>query len=231
MLLSFIVRRGVCELTTKNYNKFFLTAIAHLDEKGWSAANLASFHLAQKSETGRFPRDDEFERKWLNSKAYIVLQPARARAVLQEIEIAKRTKFHETNALAPSLTVEHVMPQRWSANWPMADGTKPTSDQTIAALYNTVEDDTPVGRIVSRNRLLQSFGNLTLLTQPLNTSVSNGPYEGKRAALQDHSLLVLNREVTAQQTWNEDTIAARGESLFAVAKTIWEMPTEKAVSS
>jgi uncharacterized protein with ParB-like and HNH nuclease domain len=155
MLLSFIVRRAVCELTTKNYNKFFLTVIAHLDEKGWSTSHLANFLLAQKSETGRFPRDDEFERKWLSSKAYVVLQPARARAVLQEIELVKRTKYHETTTLAPSLTVEHVMPQQWEAHWPMADGSKPTSDQAFAARYNTVEDDTPVGRIVRRNRLMQ----------------------------------------------------------------------------
>ncbi|CAE7499035.1 unnamed protein product, partial [Symbiodinium sp. CCMP2456] len=82
---------------------------------------------------------------------------------------------------------------------------------------------------------MQSFGNLTLLTQPLNTAVSNGPYKdwtndkgqsvkGKRTALQDHSLLVMNREITTQETWDEATIAARGESLFALAKTIWKLP-------
>lgn len=80
-LLSFIVRRGVCGLTNKNYNKFFLSLIANLDENGWSVANLVVYLLAQKSETGRFPRDEEFEQKWLNSPAYTVLQPARARAV------------------------------------------------------------------------------------------------------------------------------------------------------
>lgn len=236
MLLSFIVRRGVCELTTKNYNKFFLTVIAHLDENGWSADKIASFLLKQKSETGRFPRDDEFERKWLNSRTYSILQSTRARAVLQEIEVVKRTKFHETTTLAPSLTVEHVMPQQWQSHWPMADGSVPTSEQTLAALHNTLEDETPVGRIVKRNRLVQSFGNLTLLTQPLNTVVSNGPYEdwkngkgklqkGKRSALQDHSLLVMNREITVREKWDEGAIAERGESLFAVAKTIWKLPT------
>jgi hypothetical protein len=71
---------------------------------------------------------------------------------------------------------------------------------------------------------MQSFGNLTLLTKPLNTVVSNGPYAGKRAALQDHSLLVLNREITAHERWNEDIIEARGQSLFAIAKTIWKFP-------
>lgn len=236
MLLSFIVRRGICELTTKNYNKFFLTVLAHLDERGWSAANLAAFLLAQKSESGRFPRDEEFEQKWLNVRAYVALQPARTRAVLQEIEIAKRTKYHETTSLAPSLTVEHIMPRKWNAHWLMPDGSKPTSEQTYAALFNSVEDDTPVGRIVRRDRLIESFGNLTLLTQPLNASVSNGPYKdwindkgepvrGKRTALQDQSLLVMNREVTTHGSWDEDAILARGRSLFVLAKAIWRQPT------
>ena len=224
VLLSFLVRRGVCELTTKNYNKFFLTVIAYLDSKGWSAGNLATFLLQQKSESGRFPRDEEFEQKWLNGRAYTVLQSSKARAVLQEIELAKRTKYHETTTLAPDLTVEHVMPQQWAAHWPMPDGSTPTPDQTLAALFNSVEDDTPIGRIVRRNRLKESFGNLTLLTQPLNSSVSNGPYEGKRAALHDHSLLVLNREIEDCDTWSEDAIIARGKKLFGIAKGIWRLP-------
>jgi hypothetical protein len=224
MLLSFIVRRGVCGLTTKNYNKFFLTLIADLDEKGWSRTNLAGFLLSQKSESGRFPRDEEFEQKWLSSPAYIVLQPSRARAVLEEIEVAKRSKYHETAVLADSLSVEHVLPRNWINHWPMPDGTTPTSDQNIAAMFNSVEDETPIGRIVRRNRLKESFGNLTLLTKPLNSSVSNGPYDAKRAALQEHSLLVLNREITACGTWDEEVIMARGRNLFGLAKEIWKLP-------
>ena len=223
-LLSFIVRRGVCGLTTKNYNKFFPALIADLDENGWSVANQAAYLLAQKSETGRFPRDEEFEQKWLNSPAYTVLQPARARAVLEEIEVAKRTKFHETAALATSLSVEHVMPRNWSTNWPMQDGSTPTADQSYSAIFTSTEDDSPIGRIVRRNRLKESFGNLTLLTKPLNSSVSNGPYEGKRAALQEHSLLVLNREISSHEKWDEDAIIARGKVLFALAKGIWALP-------
>ncbi|MER9124264.1 DUF262 domain-containing HNH endonuclease family protein [Mesorhizobium sp. M0959] len=229
LLLSFIVRRGVCGLTTKNYNKFFLMVIAHLDAKSWSAANLTAYLLAQKSETGRFPREEEFEQKWLSSPVYNVLQPARARAVLEEIEIAKRTTYHETAALSASLSVEHVMPRQWSAHWPMTDGTIPTSAQTYNALFTSTEDDTPIGRIVRRNRLKESFGNLTLLTKPLNSSVSNGPFAGKREALQDHSLLVMNREITAHDTWHEEAIMARGKSLLTLAKTIWKMPAAPSV--
>jgi len=65
---------------------------------------------------------------------------------------------------------------------------------------------------------------LTLLTQPLNSSVSNGPYAGKREALQRHSLLVLNREITESQSWDEATILARSKALLPLALGIWRLP-------
>ncbi|UVF19994.1 DUF262 domain-containing HNH endonuclease family protein [Microvirga terrae] len=224
ILISFIVRRAVCGLTTKNYNKFFLMVIAHLDETEWSMGRLITYLLAQKSESGRFPRDEEFEQKWINNPAYTALQPLRARAVLEEIEIAKRTKFHETAVLAPSLSVEHIMPRGWYAHWPMPDGSKPTSDQVMAAQFTSSEDGAVIGSIVRRNRLKETFGNLTLLTKPLNSSVSNGPFLGKCAALNEHSLLVMNREITAHGAWDEDAIVARGRHLFSLAKEIWKLP-------
>jgi len=213
-LMSFIVRRAVCGLTTKNYNKFFLSMIAHLDEKGWS----------QKSETGRFPRDEEFEKKWLSNAAYTLLQPARTRAVLEEIELKKRTKYHETAALASSLSVEHIMPREWGANWPLPDGSTVTPAQKLQAMFAFTEDDTTTGSVVRRGRLLHSFGNLTLLTKPLNSSVSNGPYATKRDALQEHSLLVLNREVANYPVWDEAAILSRGKLLFELARDIWKVP-------
>jgi hypothetical protein len=224
MLLSFIVRRAVCGLTTKNYNKFFLMAVAQLDKTAWSPETLAKLLMSQKQESGRLPRDEEFMEKWLNSAVYKDLQPARTKAVLQEIELAKRTTYHETDQLALNLTVEHIMPTTWRASWPMLDGYQPTAEECTAAYFSILEDGSLTGRIACRNRLKDSFGNLTLLTQPLNSVVSNGPYDGKRAALRDHSLLVLNREVTQFDEWDESAIGKRGEALFDVAKGIWPLP-------
>lgn len=60
------------------------------------------------------------------------------------------------------------------------------------------EDESVVGQIVRRDRLKHNIGNLTLLTQPLNSKQSHAPWTQKREELQDPehgSLLVLNKEV------------------------------------
>lgn len=224
LLITFIVRRAVCGLTTKNYNKFFLSVIGQLDERGWSRGQLVDVLLSQRSDTARLPRDEEFEQRWLNARAYTLLQPARVRAILEEIEAAKRMKFHETTALAQGLTVEHVLPQQWEKSWAMPDGFKPSQEQVYQAMFFMSEDDSPIGRIVRRNRLKETFGNLTLLTKPLNSSVSNGLYAAKRAALSEHSLLVLNREITQIEDWGEEAIQTRSKALFEAARLIWPVP-------
>ncbi|MEM1040789.1 MAG: DUF262 domain-containing HNH endonuclease family protein [Pseudomonadota bacterium] len=225
ILLAFIVRRAICGLTTKNYNKFFLSVVRHLEANGFTSANLATFLKAQSSESARLPSDAEFERAFTTAPVYGKrLTPFRVRTVLEAIERRKRQKFHETNQLADDLSVEHILPTQWEEHWPLPSGEKPTKNETWQAMFASEENNTRIGEIVRRNRLLNTFGNLTVLTKPLNASVSNGHYKGKRDALTDHSLLVLNREIIKSEEWTEDEIEARGQALLDVAKSIWPYP-------
>lgn len=225
ILLTFIVRRAICGLTTKNYNKFFLSVLRHLEANGFSRENLAKFLSAQTSESARLPTDAEFESSWTSAPVYgRRLTPLRVRTVLEAIERQKRQKFHETDQLAEDLSVEHILPSKWEEHWPLPNGEQPTSDEKWQAMFATEEDETRIGQIVRRNRLVNTFGNLTVLTKPLNASVSNGPYKGKRDALSDHSLLVLNREIIKCKDWDEDSIETRGEKLFEVARDLWPYP-------
>ena len=225
ILLTFIVRRAVCGLTTKNYNKFFLSVLRHLEAKGFSCDSLATFLIGQTSESARFPTDREFERSWTSAPMYgLRLTPLRVRAVLEAIERAKRQKFQETDQLNPNLSVEHILPSDWEEHWPLPDGARPTREENWQAVFSTEENDTRVGQIVRRRRLLNTFGNMTILTKPLNSSVSNGPFSAKREALNDHSLLVMNREITREEEWGEDQITERGEKLFEIVKGLWPYP-------
>jgi hypothetical protein len=158
ILLSFIVRRGVCGLTPKNYNKLFLAAVADLNQQGWSASNLSAFLFRQTADSARWPRDDEFKRHWQGGQTYTQLGPARTRAVLEQLERAKRTRFHETAALKDGLTVEHILPDGWHTHWPLPGNVTPTPDQWLAARWSVNEDDSIVGQVVRRNRLKHNIG-------------------------------------------------------------------------
>ena len=225
ILLTFIVRRAICGLTTKNYNKFFLSVLRHLEAKEFSASSLATFLTRQRSDSARLPTDQEFEQSWTRDPMYGErLSPLRVRVVLEAIERAKRQRYHETDQLSPNLTVEHILPQDWEEHWPLPGGEQPTDEEMLQAWFATEENQTRVGQIARRRRVMNTFGNLTILTKPLNGSVSNREFSVKKDALNEHSLLVLNREITQQEEWSEDRIDMRGRQLFETARNLWPYP-------
>ncbi len=223
-LLSFIVRRGICGLTTKNYNKFFLTVVEHLEQSGWKLDRLYGYLLNQTAESSRFPMDKEFDRSLSQRPMYRTLGSARTNAFLVEVEACMRGKLQETSVLPGSLTVEHVMPDSWKEHWPLANGTEVTSDDFMRALFEIKEDESAVGQIVRRNRLKHSVGNLTLVTRSFNSKVSNKGFEIKRAEFVDQSVLMLNKDIAKETYWDERKIETRSERIAELAREIWPVP-------
>jgi hypothetical protein len=76
-----------------------------------------------------------------------------------------------------------------------------------------------------RRHLIHSFGNLTLLTQALNSAVSNGPFPDKRAAVVRQSGLQLNAYFQDVEGWDEEAILHRGRRLFDKARSLWPHPS------
>lgn len=206
LLLSLIVRRAVCGLGSKNYNNLFLTVIAALEKSGWTYEVLSTFLLGLTAESGRFPHDAEFEVAIASKPLYETLGPARVRALLSEIETAKRGKKQEDKSLPDTLTVEHILPQTWREHWPMDGDTQPTKDDYYQAISHVLEDNSMVGRIVRRNRVKHTLGNLTLVTQSFNSSVSNLAFPIKRQEFEDQSILMLTRDFVKCENWGETEI-------------------------
>jgi hypothetical protein len=114
------------------------------------------------------------------------------------------------------------MPQDWLENWPLPDGSKGMTFQE--ALES--EEGNPVAEgTMRRNSMLQTFGNLTILTQPLNSAVSNSAWKDKKPQLLQSSLLPINQQLVSYETWDEETIERRGKELFERAKSIWPAPS------
>ena len=230
MLLILIVRRAICNLTPKNYNKFFIYVLRHLETNGFSPEILSSYLTNQTGDSSRFPTDKEFKQAWLEKPVYSNLSSQRVRTVLESIELKKRNHFQETDKLAENLTVEHILPQSWYENWPLPSGEYATLDDLYGTNYYLYRrygvSDSKYEEIEERKRLLQTFGNLTLLTQHLNSSISCGPYSEKRQALDDQSLLLLNREIVKFENWGENQIEERGKNLFEDALQLWPYPID-----
>ncbi len=170
-LESWMVRRLVCQLTNKNYNRFFLQLLSAI-KKASSATELAvavRTELTRSTDpTLKWPDDDEFRRGWLSRPMYVKSRPDRSNMLLNALEQKIRTSKNETVVLGGSLTVEHYLPQKGAlSDYPFPD---PMPKNAMDA-NDTLES--------CRARLIHTMGNLTLLTQELNSSVSNGPFPRK----------------------------------------------------
>lgn len=211
-LESYLVRRMICDLGTKNYNRFFLAMLQKLrgSSEPISRATIQQMLLAPDGSAGEWPDDKKFAKAWLEKPLYETLKPMRCSMLLEAVDRAMRTSKQEAVTINGKLTVEHVLPQQWEPPaWP-----DPPADAGN-------EDESAIER---RARLLHSMGNLTLLTQELNSSVSNGPFATKRPEIALQSVLRLNTYFQEVLIWDEAEILKRGEKLLEHAKRIWPRP-------
>ena len=207
-LESFLVRRMICRMTSAGYNRLFIGLLDRLQARGPEEAGDAIVeYLAEQTAYARqWPDDTTIESTFLTAPLYRLLSRGRLRMVLEGIETELRTNRSESQAVPHNLTIEHIMPRMWRENWRLPENME---DRTGAAL--------------KRDSLVHSIGNLTLVTGRLNSSVSNGPWHDKRAVLDKHSVLFLNKDLLhhAPDVWNETVIAARARRLCQAAIKVW----------
>lgn len=214
---SFLVRRLVCRLSTRGYNQLFvdLTKTAAGSDDDQIAPALRAHLTKGTAEFDRWPNDEEFRRAWSNNPMYEVLTRGRLRMILEALERSLRTDRAETKTVVKGLTIEHILPQSWELYWPL-----------------------PAGASVSdRVAKLHVIGNLTLVNDKLNPSLSNAAWndllddggrlitQGKRKTLYQHSTLHLNKDVANCERWSEREVAERSDRLFALAAKEWPHPS------
>lgn len=208
-LESYVVRRFVCGLTTKGYNRIFTTRLlAELAKEGRSDAAALREKLGDLTGDSQiWPSDAAFEQGWCYRGLYQGKNTSKVRAILEALELRSRTTKQELLPLPDGLTVEHVMPQKWETNWTIAN--------------NTAE------ALADRRRLLHSIGNLTLVTSAFNSALSNEDFAMKRSEIVTTSLLMLNtyfQQFSDQDVWDETAIVNRAVAMLPLAKAVWGRP-------
>ncbi|MFP5021912.1 DUF262 domain-containing protein [Pseudonocardia phyllosphaerae] len=210
---SFLVRRMLCRLTTKDYNRLFLDLLERLHaDPTLTEDPVVTFFAEQEADSREWPDDSQLTAAFTELPLFRLLTRNRLRMVLEALELSLRGRFAESMEVPRNLTVEHVLPRAWTRNWPPPVG----DDQHDA--------------IALRNRLLHSVGNLTLLNGKLNSAQSNGPWTDKQRALDQHSVLYLNKRLLDRYRdahWDEEAIRDRGVTLAEQAAAVW--PSAKAM--
>jgi len=215
-LESYIVRRDICGLTTKNYNRFFVSLILKMRTCEGDQVDELIEHLSNRqSAVDRWPDDSECEQSWVMREQYRPARQSRLRFILETIEREKITAKSENVNIRSALTIEHIMPQKWHVNW-MLPGMEGVDESNY--------EPELLERIRARDSIVNTIGNLTLITRPLNSSVSNAPFTVKMPELKKFTALTLNRELCEFEAWDESAIRRRAAALFEWASKIWSAP-------
>ncbi|MFD8496670.1 DUF262 domain-containing protein [Amycolatopsis sp. NPDC059657] len=216
---SWLVRRMICRVTLADTNSVVVELLRHLKQA--APADVGSecerFLAEQSGDSRRWPLDNEVISSLSRIRFYSIMIPRRrGRMILEALEDSYRTSHtEETHCRRGELTIEHVLPQTWQTHWALPDDDKSAEAE--------------------RNHRVQTLGNLTLLTSRLNPLVSNYPWtrqdsgegpRGKREALNEHSVLMLNKHLidAHPQNWSDADIDRRTRALAEQVVRIWPRP-------
>lgn len=210
ILEAYIMRRTVVRADNKNYNRFYTSLI----RDGVTTPEALRQRLLRESESSTdLPLMEKVEEAFREEERLTSLQ---ARGILYLLEAAMRNEKDCTQLLGfDSYSLEHLLPQKWEAEWDF-DG-----DEQAKA---------------ERNKVLKTLGNLAIITQGLNSSVSNAPWDIKKKGREKQGrktakpglnesaagLHTMERPL-ASDVWNEQTIADRAEELAYVASQVWNV--------
>ena len=194
-----------------------------LQKDGTSADRIIQALSESRGESAEWPRDEQFREHWEDGGTYRILQSARLVHLLSRLDETYLTSKSEAILIKSGLTIEHLMPQSWVESWPLADG-------KAGLTYEELEDADPADPVVIAtkrlNALIHSIGNLTILTEALNPSVSNSAWKTKKPQIMKYSLLPINQLLHNQDVWDEDTIEQRSKELFKIALKLWPSPSQ-----
>lgn len=204
-LETYLMRRLICNKTTKNYNNFFRSLINN------QVASL--FELKEKigeADDG-MPSNNEVENGFKQS----VLTNRQAKGVLYLIEQTIRSNLNGARLkYYDEYSLEHIMPKKWRNNWNDVNMTEEQAEH--------------------RDDLILTLGNLTLITRQLNSSIRDSNWETKiNGNNQSYGLreyaqgIEIFSKYLQRNSWAEDDIKERAQELLSFSiNNVWKLDFE-----
>jgi len=190
LLESYLIRRLICKQTTKNYNNLFASFIRNRIN---TFTTLKDEIYKGKDPTNLFPDDSVLKNGFQNNN----LTNQQAQVVLYLIEVSIRSTKDSTKLLPFNhYSVEHVMPKNWRNYW----------DSGLSAK-----------KAEQRDAILLKFGNLTIITRSLNSSIRDADWKTKKNGKGNNKGLIeycagikTFSKYLQKPTWNEGLYQKEG---------------------
>lgn len=218
-LESYLLRRALLGWTSSGYNRVFLTLLRNV--RGLATEELPNRIEAELSgltgPSAAWPSDEQFADAWMNGDAYSRLKGDRLTHIFRRLDQGYHSRRTEVVRVASELSIEHLMPQEWHQHWPLQDGTFAESSSERDDAGGSLH----AAQVRNRNQKIHTIGNLTILTQSLNATISNQGWQRKRAEILASSVLPINLQLRSIDVWDEATIERRGRELLGRALAIW----------
>ncbi|MCD1287795.1 MULTISPECIES: DUF262 domain-containing protein [unclassified Brevibacterium] len=204
---SWLYRRQILRLSNSDLGRIVADIIAaNEDAPDEDLHDRIIGHLTRLNVTSTYwPGDDEVRNSLSTESAYTRFPRRRLRMFLEAAEDRLRQETRQPQIERKNYPIEHILPRAWQENWPV----------------ESAEDEE------ERQVRVHRLGNLTLLTQSLNSKVSNGPWSAKRAALLNHNTISLTGRVVSRtegHDWDEALIDQRTEELIDILLAVWPVP-------
>ena len=197
LIESYVFRRAVCGIPTNSLNKTFASFSKSIKKEKYLESVKAYFNLMTSYR--RFPNDEEFVTELKYKDLYNFRNRTYWLRRLENYDRKERVNVSE-------YTIEHILPQNTNLNqdWVQALG---PDWQKIQQKY------------------VHTIGNLTLTGY--NAEYSDKFFTDKRDMKGGfkESPLKLNRGLANLDTWNEEKILQRAESLSKEALNVWKYPS------
>ena len=200
-----IMRRIIVHANTKNYNQLFTERL--INNEILSKEQFVTYLGGQADKVNFLPTDNELKIGFDTAQ----LINKQAAGILYFIESKIRNRQLQSTQLLGinKYSLEHLMPKKWENHW----GKLPSQEEKI-----------------KRNRKLLTLGNLTIITQALNSTIRDANWTIKRKGKADKKglnaysagLETMSYYLTLDE-WDEQTIEKRAAFLNEKAKEVWKI--------
>jgi uncharacterized protein with ParB-like and HNH nuclease domain len=198
ILESFLIRRWFVDIASGGLNKTFIALYPKLQKQGDIVdSNLLRKVLREGERIKSWPSDAAFKKAIVERPIYAETKDNRRRIkfVFQKIQ----EKISKEIVDFSNLNIEHVLPQTLTDTWKEVLGDNPQEKQ---------------------KQWGDTLGNLTMVTDGSNSSMSNKEFTEKLEYLKC-SNLAINSYFKDKNSWNISDIQERAEYLANLALKIW----------